>query len=191
MKAQEAGALLLAAGQSSRFGGADKLAAPLQGRPLVHHAAMALSGLDLGKRIVVSSRPLPVDWRALGFEELRLPGGDVMSASIAAGVAQMRATGLKACLIALADMPFVPASHFEAMIAHGAHPVLATGHGGKNMVPALFAREIWGELESLSGDSGARRLLKDAPAIEVPAQWLADIDTPEELARFTQPAGDR
>jgi len=114
-----------------------------------------------------------------------------MSASIAAGLAQMRATGLKACLIALADMPFVPASHFEALIAHGAHPVLATGHDGQNTVPALFAREMWGELEDLSGDSGARRLLRGAPAMEAPSQWLADIDTPEELARFTQAAGDR
>ncbi len=49
--------LLLAAGHSRRFGAADKLAAPLDGRPLVAHAAGALAALPLAARLVVLRDP--------------------------------------------------------------------------------------------------------------------------------------
>ncbi|MCF8709989.1 nucleotidyltransferase family protein [Rhizorhapis sp. SPR117] len=185
MKTGDVGIILLAAGRSSRFGRDDKLAAPLRGQPLAGHVAKALSSIGVGCRIAVCSQSLPVDWHALGFDEVRIPEGNVLSASIAAGITRLRGTDLKACLIALADMPFIPASHFEALIAKGANPVLATGQAGNRMVPALFSRQVWDDLSTLSGDIGARQLLKGAPCIEAPAQWLADIDTPDDLARFT------
>ena len=177
---------MLAAGRSSRFASANKLVVPFRGRPVALHAAKALSSVDFGCRIVVCSRPLPVDWTGLGFEELPVAAGGTMSASIAAGVARLRTTDLGACLIALADMPFVPPSHFRALVAHETTAVLATSRDGRKMVPARFTRGLWDELEALSGDNGARELLQAAPAIEVPARWLADIDTREDLERLAQ-----
>src|SRR3546814_1183356 len=60
--------ILLAAGRSTRFGVADKLAAPLHGRPLVQHAANTLSPIPFGRHIAVCSSSLPVDFAALGFD---------------------------------------------------------------------------------------------------------------------------
>ncbi len=184
MDAQKVGAILLAAGQSSRFGAADKLRAPFRGWPLVRHAAETLSSIDIGCRIVVCTQALPVHWGDLGFQELRLAERGEMSTSIASGIRHLYDTKCTACLIALADMPFIPASHYMALIERMSSPVIATRLGSNRMVPALFAREKWVELASLSGDRGAQALLKNCPAIELSPAYLADIDTVADLARL-------
>src|SRR3546814_4255821 len=68
--------ILLAAGRSTRFGVADKLAAPLHGRPLVQHAANTLSPIPFGRHIAVCSSSLPVDFAALGFDVAWLRPGE-------------------------------------------------------------------------------------------------------------------
>src|SRR3546814_17898790 len=69
--------ILLAAGRSPRFGVADKLAAPLHGRPLVQHAATTLSPLTFGRHIAVCSSSLLVDFAASREEERRVGKGGV------------------------------------------------------------------------------------------------------------------
>lgn len=179
-------AILLAAGASTRFGAANKLAAPLGGVPMALHAASTLSAIPFARRIVVCADPLPLDWPSLGFEAVHIEGERRLSASIAAGIAALRVSDCTACLIALADMPFVPRAHFEALVARS-EPVVATGAGGRAMVPALFGRESWDALASLSGDEGARTLLRDAPRVEAAADWLIDIDTAADLAAASAP----
>ena len=190
VEARDVGVILLAAGQSTRFGPTNKLTASFRGRPLAEHAAETLSSIPLGARIAVCSEPLPINWQQLGFEELYVASGGEMSASIAAGVARLQDTGIESCLIALADMPFVPSSHFQALINQGPAPVVATSRAGKKIVPARFHREMWGALQGLRGDAGARALLQDAPAVALADSWLMDIDTEEDLARFTPPVAD-
>lgn len=179
-------AILLAAGSSTRFGAANKLAAPLGGVPLALHAATTLASIPFARRIVVCADPLPVDWAPLGFEAVCATGERRLSASIAAGIAALRASDCTACLIALADMPFVPRVHFEALAVRD-EPVVATGAGGRGMVPALFGRESWDALASLSGDEGARTLLRGAPRVEAATDWLIDIDTAADLAAASAP----
>src|SRR3546814_4001701 len=106
--------ILLAAGRSTRFGVADKLAAPLHGRPLVQHAANTLSPIPFGRHIEVCSSSLPVAFAALGFDVAWLRPGEPLSVSLAAGIARAEATACAACLIVLPAMPFVPRSHFSA-----------------------------------------------------------------------------
>lgn len=63
------GAVVLAGGRSSRFGG-DKLAAHLDGRPLLDHALAAVLAVDPGIEVVVAGapgidRPLPAGVRLI------------------------------------------------------------------------------------------------------------------------------
>jgi len=53
--AERVAALLLAAGESRRFGAANKLLAELRGQPLVRHIATRLAGLGFGARIAICS----------------------------------------------------------------------------------------------------------------------------------------
>lgn len=176
-------AVLLAAGLSSRFGQADKLLAPLDGLALAQHAAGALTQLPLHARLVVT-RDVGMDWPGFGIVANDRPEAG-LSRSLALGVTAARALDAEAVLVALADMPFVPAAHFVALIGRFSGPasLVASMAGADPMPPALFGSDWFGELESLRGDRGARALLRNADLVRAPAQWLVDIDRPEDLAQ--------
>lgn len=98
--------LLLAAGASRRFGGADKLSATFDGLPLVVHAARALTDVGILRRLaVVRSRKIACLLENEGFATLMIAPG-LQSDSIRAGVAQLGHTD-EQLLIALGDMPLV------------------------------------------------------------------------------------
>mgnify|MGYP000725330541 CR=1 FL=1 len=107
---------------------------------------------------------------------------------LAAVAAQMaRRAGADALLIALADMPLVPRSHFEALIDSARTPAacFASDKGSARTPPAIFGKRYFAELAQLCEDTGARALLKRAKTVSCPPEWLEDIDTPEALARLS------
>lgn len=181
----ECAAILLAAGQSSRFGAADKLLAPWGTDRLAERAAIALNAAGFGRRIAVVQEAAPeVAERlsALGFE-LVVNGdpGAGLSRSIQLGIDAIE--GASAAVIALADMPRVPAGHFVQLAAavSGKTPIAATQGAHGPMVPAAFDRSMFARLRSLSGDTGARALLQTAPTISIDLELLIDIDRPDQL----------
>lgn len=172
--------MLLAAGRGERFG-ADKLAAELGGLPLCHHAAKLLGALPFGRRIAVIAQD-GLGLQHFGFELVRTgPGAASMSRSIAAGVAALARYRPAALLLALADMPFVPAVHIENLAAQFDGNLVASSAGGIAQPPAMFGPEYLPALARLDGDKGARDLLRAARLIEAQAEWLQDIDTKSDL----------
>jgi molybdenum cofactor cytidylyltransferase len=175
---------LLAAGQGTRFGG-NKLEALLDGEMLGLHAAQTLAGLGL-ERLVAVCNPgcssLNTALAGLGFEiDVNMRPDAGLSFSLRIAVEQ--AGDADALLIALADMPFVPASHFAALIsANDAERSVASSLAGQKMPPALFPRAMFPALLAAEGDVGARGLLADGLAVEGNAAMLADIDTRADLA---------
>ncbi len=174
--------ILLAAGRSERFRG-NKLLHPVAGRPLAHHAASTLSTISFAERIAVVGATDP-DFAPFGFRSVQAPGNAPISASIRKGVAEARANGCEACLIALADMPFVPASHFIALLDAHIADVTASASNGVKSVPAIFSRAMFSALETLEGDRGARHLLATAASVDADPMWLSDIDTRADLDAF-------
>lgn len=177
-------AILLAAGRSTRFGAADKLATPLEGIPLGGHAARTLLRLGLSVRLVVTGAG-GSDWP--GFERVlndRPEAG--MGRSVALGVAAARARGAAAVLIALADMPRVPEAHFRRLLARDlrADTLVASTDGDRRLPPALFGARWFAHLEVLEGDRGARALLERAELVETSPDALVDVDRPADLARL-------
>lgn len=171
-------ALLLAAGQSRRFGAEDKLLAPFRGAPLVSHAAKALARFE--RKIAVVSSPQVRDLLS-GFEIVQLDGDAAQSRSLQAGVAQAPAAPL---LVTLGDMPLITAAHLVAVVA--ACPVggVAASHdGSRPMPPACFDPALFPELLATTGDQGAGPLLRRlACPVPAPPDLLADVDTPGDLA---------
>jgi molybdenum cofactor cytidylyltransferase len=171
-------AVVLAAGQSHRFGG-DKLLHPLAGRPLGAHIAAMLSAMPFGWRIAVC----PASRAGLfpGFEIVDNPDPSRgMGTSLALAAKRAITLGAEAMLVCLADMPFVTGDHLAALIA-ARGDVVATEAAGVRSPPALFAAAHLPALAQLSGDRGARDLLRDAVAVHAEPGMVRDFDAPEDF----------
>ena len=178
--------VLLAAGRSTRFGaGRHKLHQELLGRPLGELAAVTLAALPFRARVAVTAAG-GLDFKALGFREVVNDDPEAgMARSVALGVEAADRLGAAAVLVALADMPRVTAAHVERMFATaGGGGVVASSDGNAAKPPALFLRDQFARLKALSGDVGARALLRDAALVVAPADELVDVDTAEELDRL-------
>jgi len=174
-------AILLAAGRSTRFGDADKLAAPLGDLPLGLHAARALAALPLAARLVVTG-PTALEWP--NFRTVRNERPEAgMAHSIGLGIAAARRLGADAVLIALADMPFVTTRHFQRLLDRHVGPdsLVASSAGDRRMPPALFGANWFDTLGTLGGDRGARALLDRADIIAAGSGQMRDVDSISDL----------
>jgi molybdenum cofactor cytidylyltransferase len=182
--------LLLAAGSASRFG-SDKLQ-----HPLPHGVAIAVQAARHLKsavpRVVAVVRPgSEPTARALAAEGCEVVVCDKAVEGMGASLAcAARAAGAAdGYLVALADMPFVRPSTIAAVrdaLAGGA--LLAAPYWrARRGHPVGFTGSFRAELEALSGDEGAKRLLDGHAArlVKVPVGdpgAIRDIDKPSDLA---------
>jgi CTP:molybdopterin cytidylyltransferase MocA len=180
---------LLAAGSSRRFGEDDKLAQDLGGRMLGLHMAKNLAQME-GERVVITSaadHPCAADWRRLGFAvEVNADAARGMGTSVACAARFAAVRQASALLIVLADMPHVPLSHCQGLVAglaKSSGDLLATSDGQRAMPPAIFNASQFDALANLSGDQGARHMIRAAETIPLKPELLIDIDTPGDLAR--------
>lgn len=183
--ARKTACVLLAAGQSRRFGPQNKLLQNYEGKPLARHSAETLAQIPLALHIAIVSQATAGLFEAPFVEVLNATPSAGLSSSIAMGVQAAADGGAEACLIALADMPLVPREHFEALLeALGPPdvPVVATRGSQSAQVPAVFAREHFGSLTSLSGDEGARGVLAHSPAVTCDQALLRDFDRREDFS---------
>lgn len=90
-----------------------------------------------------------------------------------------------ACLIALADMPWLRADTcMQVAAATRRHRIVAPTWQGRRGHPVAFARDLWPELAALSGDVGARSVLMRHPVHELAVDdpgVLTDVDAPGDL----------
>ena len=187
-------AIILAAGRSTRMG-SNKLLEDLHGKPLVRHVAEAAVASKVQHVIAVTGHKKGDVEAALHGLDVRFihnPNyADGLSTSLKAGLADLPAS-IVAAIILLGDMPFVTADVINSLIAAfdaspdkiAAVPLNNAEWGN----PVLLSRTLFGELATLQGDAGARKLLqgKAGDVIEVPVTHnavLIDIDTPEALAK--------
>jgi molybdenum cofactor cytidylyltransferase len=182
--------VLLAAGGSRRFGTAKQLAR-YRGRTLLAHAVEAA-------RRALPRAPLVV---VVGADALRLmlvvrrmhrnarvvvnqSWAQGMATSLRAGVAAVP-PGARAALVLLVDQPRVDAAALRRLIAawrRRPEAPAAARYAGQTGVPAILPRRGWRALRALTGDEGARRLLRDGRVtlVELP-EAAFDVDTPADL----------
>lgn len=180
---------VLAAGQSRRFGSADKLAAELRGSMLGLHVCRTLAPLPIAHRWVIAAgenHPCAAGWRAAGFAvAINADAASGMGSSVALAARLARQAGACALLIALADMPLVPAAFFADLLELAEPAALFAAHNGNAPTPpALLGSDHFGQLMQASGDQGARTLLAAARCLPCDPALLVDIDDPAALARL-------
>lgn len=185
--------ILLAAGRGRRFdphGVRNKLLQPLgSGEPVV--VASARNLLSILPRVIAVVPPqdggVADALRALGCEVALCAEADSgMAASLVQGItcSLPQADGW---LVALGDMPYVaPATlrALRAVLEEGADIAVPVFEGRRGNPVAFGARHL-PDLLALTGEHGARALLRSAPVLEVHVTdpgILRDIDTPADLA---------
>ena len=190
-------ALVLAAGKSSRMG-SNKLLEEISGKPMAAWAVEAAREAGCAEILVVTGRDSDALEAALSAEDVCFVHNaafeDGLASSLKAGIAALSESA-EAAVVLLGDMPRLRAAHLRALIAaykpsEGA-AICVPSYGGKRGNPVLFGRRYFPEIQTLSGDSGARTLIAEhAEAVaEVPVEddaILLDIDTPEALAAFKE-----
>ncbi|WP_085810023.1 nucleotidyltransferase family protein [Sphingomonas sp. TZW2008] len=176
--------VLLAAGKSTRFGDiGSKLDGPFLGRALGLHVAVALEDMPFRERIAVTAN-CRIDYAQHGYTVVRNDAAIAdMASSLRLGIACARSRDAAAVVIALADMPRVTATHVYNLLdaADDARAVVASSDGRQPRPPALFGRDRFNELLAITGDHGARALIRAGKHVVATAAELIDVDTPAEL----------
>jgi len=185
---------VLAAGASRRMGQPKQLLA-VGGEALLERVAAAASASRLDEVVVVLGAGAEAVRRAVALGRARVVVNERheqgMSTSLRAGIAALDATVERAVVI-LGDQPDVtPAVIDELLDRHQTTglPAAALSAGGVLQPPVVLSRELWPELESMQGDVGARALLRSRPervAVVTTDRPPADLDTPEDLARWRE-----
>ncbi|HKI49909.1 MAG TPA: nucleotidyltransferase family protein [Desulfobacteria bacterium] len=197
--------ILLAAGASTRMGELKQLL-PVAGTTLVEKALTAalesrLDGLVLvlGHRageIEAALGPVSGDSRLMIIHNPHYRRG--ISSSLVAGVKKI-AHSYDHGMILLADMPFIDRRVIDQLI--GAYlksqlPIGAVKAGDRTAHPVIFRRDLFPELTTLTGDMGARALLKkyrDQICFIAPETGYdhRDIDTMEDYRKFQKDLKER
>jgi CTP:molybdopterin cytidylyltransferase MocA len=183
--------LVLAAGASRRMQGRDKMLEEVEGEPLLRLMARRAVKSGVPVRVVLGpdqdARRSVLD--GLEVETVEAEGSDGMAASIRAGVAGLRGP----VLILLADMPDITAGDIYLMVSlHPQAPdaiLRAATADGRPGHPVLFPADLLPDLARLSGDEGARGVLKrhGARVTLLPLKddrAAVDLDTPEAWAAW-------
>lgn len=185
--------ILLAAGQSSRMRGTDKLLQQVDDMPLLRRAA--LIALKAGP-VIVALPPEPhARYTALeGLPVQIIPVPDAaegMNASLRAAMQHLPADA-SAVVILLADLPELTDDDIKKVSQSiESEPVFTIHRGttsdGKPGHPVAFGRALFPELRALHGDEGAHTVVK-RHSNRVKLIPLAgdrarlDLDTPEAWA---------
>ena len=189
-------AVILAAGRSTRMGD-NKMLADLGGEPLIRRTVAALLGSRASPVLLVAGHERDRLAAALAGLDVgvivnpRYPEGLATSLVAGIGAVPEQAEG---ALIALGDMPLVDAGIVDALIARfEAEPAAGAVvplHAGKWGNPVLVARKLFPKVAALSGDAGARKLLRgrdDVSLLETSERSvLIDADTPQALAELRE-----
>lgn len=193
MSKGQVAAVVLAAGESRRWGADNKLLAPVGGIGMVRRTVDAILAAGLGPVIVVTGH----EWRRVRALLKGLPVTFAHASTYATGMAASLKAGIgavppecKGALVCLADMPFVQSETY-AMLADEYDPrgpwvALVPTWEDRRGNPVLIGRPLFPEIARLSGDRGARGLLEEISerVLDVPvgdSGVVRDLDRPEAL----------
>jgi len=189
--------ILLAGGSSTRMRGRDKLLEKAGNHSILRTVAEVCCHSQASE--VIAVLPLDREGRIEALAGLpikinRTPKTtEGMAGSIRAGLAGASET-IEAAIIVLADMPDVHPDDIDRLAA-GYDPLSgiticrAASANGVPGHPVLFGRQHFADLMDLTGDTGARDILKrHRSSVRLVTTWedsaLTDIDTPEDLAAY-------
>lgn len=188
-EATSTAAVILAAGEGSRFDGkTHKLLAPLKGRPVVSWAVEAALQAGFEETIVVGGAVdladvIPAEATLLQNHDW----ADGQSRSLQVAVRYAEVVGHDCVVVGLGDQPFVPTSAWRA-VAAASRPIATAEFGQDARPPVRLHADVWGLLP-ISGDEGARSVIRRRSELveRIPCEGsAADVDTVDDLASLNR-----
>lgn len=189
-------ALVLAAGESKRMGGRNKLLLPLAGQTMIECVVESIGASLVDEVVVVLGHEAEIVQRVLSRKKLRFVFNpnyrQGMASSIHAGLAQLSPEA-QAVLIALADQPLIAAAEIDFIINAFSRATDKTigvpTFNGQRGHPVLFDLQHRSEMLALQGDVGCKSILArhSETVLEIPLPTrniLEDADTPEAYAHL-------
>ncbi len=200
-------ALILAAGQATRFGG-DKLLATLRGQPLIAHVAgtvaAAVAADLLGGAVAVvppGATELGRQLELTGISQVENPAPEAgLAGSIQLGLTALESVArpaAQAALIVLADQPLLSGDVIRRLVAawRRSGKSVRPRYAGSPHVPGhpvLLDRSLWASAQRLAGDHGLGPMLAERPEwceiLDLPGS-SPDIDTPSDLTAIEESPG--
>lgn len=189
------GLVILAAGASTRMGTPKQLL-PYRGRTLIEHVVEQARASVCHPIIVVlgaNAERIQPKLTSFNIRAIKnLSSAEGMSSSIRAGVEVLTAENphSKAVVLMVCDQPFVSTQLINQLVENYRKTnslIVASEYMGVLGVPTLFDRALFPHLMALSGDVGARKLIKNFTqnTIQVPAPEVAfDLDIPADYERL-------
>lgn len=190
--------LILAAGNSSRMRGRDKLMEDVDGMPLLRRTVMRAQATGSAVIVTLPAFPHPrygaLD--GLDVERISVPdAGDGINASLRRGLGAVPKAA-DAAMVLLADMPDVTTEDIMTVlesVSFDTNTLIwrATTQSGAAGHPIVFHKSLLPPLIALEGDHGGNAVVKahaqSTVYIALPEQHARiDLDTPEDWAAWRE-----
>jgi molybdenum cofactor cytidylyltransferase len=189
------GAIVLAAGGSSRMGTAKQLLI-FKGKTLLRRAVEVAVESGCSPVVVV----LGQDAERMRLEIKSPPAIVVINSNWQQGIGGSIRVGIEhveqnavldGVMITLCDQPLIDASVLRRLLdvyKTGAGPMVAASYGGTLGVPAIFSKKYFASLRQLPVNGGAKQILMRDSLDVTPFpvdEALMDVDTPADYQRLT------
>jgi len=194
------GIIILAAGNSSRLGRPKQLLL-YQGKTLLSHVIDEAQAATLAPVVVITgAHHKEIQDSLIGrpVEIVFNPSWETgMASGIVAGVTKILhiQRHLQSLIVAVCDQPHISARLFQSLTEkqiESGKGLIASFYSGIAGTPVLFDRYYFNDLLALTGDAGARQLLKQYPedVATVPfPKGKIDIDTEDDFQRLSAQDG--
>ena len=185
--------ILLAAGESKRFGNKNKLLELIDGKPMINHILDTLFEIfDPTELIVIVGHEQNIIKNLIFNKDIKiLENKDYrkgIGTSIALGMNNLNAD-IDGVMIIPADMPYINSKDIinleNKFMELNCVKVVMPEHNYRTGNPVILPRNYFKTLKSLKDDFGARSLIrkKDIITLKTGFGTIFDIDTKEELAK--------
>jgi molybdenum cofactor cytidylyltransferase len=185
------GIIILAAGESSRFGNMKQLV-PFNGKTLLQHVIDEASKAGGRPIVVIAGANAAKVAASIADSKANIVVNENwqegMASGIVAGVQNIVGSkdAVKKIIVAVCDQPFVTSALFEQLDQvqnKTEKSIVACTYADTIGTPALFTTKYFNELLGLTGDEGAKKILKnnseDVATVDFPKGEI-DIDTQKD-----------
>ena len=199
------GAVILAAGMSSRMGSSKQLL-PLHGKPLIYYPISQAFRQNFDPIVVIAGKYIKeiekvmIDYKNVTYlyNQDHQTG---MASSLKLGIEAV-SNQVDAVFIFLGDQPFVPDEVVQKVIEEYKHHrtngvrIVRPFYDGKPGHPILFDASLFEQFQHISGDEGGRNIIRrhqeQLKLIDFSnSLWGMDVDTPEDYERVKKDENNR
>ena len=158
-------AILLAAGQSKRMGGENKLTKKIQGVPLIKHSVKNILAASIDELIIVLGYQKEIIEKLIDKNKkikfvFNKDFESGMASSIKAGLNHL-SNNSEAFFICLGDMPMINQDVYNQLIkSRNNKEIIVPTYKGQQGNPILFSKSMKSIIISIEGDIGAKKILE-------------------------------